>query len=265
MALINFFPGIAQPLLEGMSVREGKPKAAILRGLIERSSVSDDAAMRDGYELYTQIGKDVLEAYKNRKQEELFELVARALEMAPRFAPDLVFAPMEVNNAEMVKCALGSQMKFRPLEQEEKLIYLTEQSGLSKQAVLRALVMGVRLPNALALKMFGRMAQVGGLIKFISFKLAAWRVLFGKGAELQKLARQGLMREQDRRLKARGYSLAAERAVRRSSLGIGQGKRPSSPKGGTQFCEPRERGRSQAAARVSSTQGSRRARRVGLR
>ena len=211
MALINFFPGIAQPMLEGMSVREGKPKAAILRRLIERASVSDDAAMREGYEAFTQIGKDILEAYKTRKHKELFILVTKALEMAPGFTPDLMFAPMEVNDAALVKCALGTQMKFRPLEQEEKLIYLTEQSGLSKQAVLRALVMGVRLPNSQALRMFGRMAQVGGLIKFISFKLLAWRVLFGKGVELQKLARQGLMQEQQRRLKARGFSLPAER------------------------------------------------------
>lgn len=202
---MNFFPGIAQDLLDAMSVRERKPKAEILRGLIRDYPASDDEPMRKAYSVYTQLGKELKALEGKNDSGAIRDLADKALKKAKALMPDLIAAPMEARNLERIKCALGSQMKFRPMDQEDKLKLLAEQSGLSMQAVLRALILGTKLPNSQALRTFGRMIQIGGLFKYLSSMTRDWEI-FGKGCELQKLASRGLMREHGRRLEARGYS-----------------------------------------------------------
>lgn len=90
-------------------------------------------------------------------------------------------------------------------EQNEKLTALAESSGLSKSAVMRALLDGKHPPDQSYWKMYSQLASLGGLIKYLFAKGKrgeAWEL----GEELVACAR-ALERQQYLEAEKRGEQL----------------------------------------------------------
>lgn len=197
MLEIKFYPGGSALELERMAHEGGKTKTKILRELIASATMIDGGPYQEAFEGFTEAGRRIKSFAKDPGNiPTLIEIAkichAKAKDLEPLPMPK---ALRKSDSMAELKEWRGSPMTFRPKEQEEKFLELVERSDMTRAAVLRALVLGISLPDQLIRRTYSRLNQVGGLCKSIaySWQKGPWKELERYGITLCVMAWKKLM------------------------------------------------------------------------
>lgn len=191
MREFKFYPGVAAGRLTELAV--AKTKIGVIRDLVEGAAEPESERNVYVYVMATRLGSQIK---KHRIEAEVVRSCAKkVLELAKELADegvatgdrDILDKPRE-NAAFSVRLTDG---------QTAKLNKLALRSDLSKSMVLRFLILGLELPDRLAMRTAGRLAMVGGLIRHVAYEGGnlAWRGIGEIGLAVSRLARPLLMRE----------------------------------------------------------------------
>lgn len=211
MSLFHFFPGFAAARLDALSSESGKAKAAILRGLVAEAPLQDDEFFRLAQDRIIEVGRRIVACSREREFKAMSTLAAKVVEIAKimdgHADADGGHEELPSGRMNLVSEARGRSMAFRLMDQEGKLAVLAVQGGMSKAAVLRALILGVRLPNDVAFRAYARLSQIGGLLKHVAGiyrneKPESSDVLFRCGVLIGDIVRERLVSMQRGRVQA---------------------------------------------------------------
>lgn len=191
MREFKFYPGVAATRLAELAV--AKTKIGVIRELIEGAAEPESERNVYVYAMATRLGRQIK---KHRLEAEIVRGCAKkVLELARELGDEgvatgdesILGKPRE-NVAFSVRLTDG---------QAAKLNKLALRSDLSKSMVLRFLILGLELPDKLAMRTAGRLAMVGGLIRHVAAEGGnlAWRGIGELGLAVSRLVRPLLVRE----------------------------------------------------------------------
>lgn len=185
---LNFFPGIAGERLA--EIAEGKTKTGAIRELIAATPWPSKKDFSPYVQL-TRIGRAIKEQWKSFK--DVSRLATLALEASRSFK-------YEAEAGGTIPKAGRGAASFRlNLSKDDalKLKVLGEQAGFSKTMTLRYLILGLPLPDRLALRTAGRMGQIGGLLRHVAYahKSKAWEPVIRTSRDISRIALGLLMAE----------------------------------------------------------------------
>lgn len=205
VSLFHFFPGFAASRLDALARESGKAKAAILRGLVAEAPLQDSEFFRLAHDRIVEGGRRIVACSRKPDFRAMAGLAAKVIEIAGIMDDHANAAggheELLPGRMAMVSEARGKSMAFRLKDQEGKLAALAMQASMSKAAVLRALTLGVRLPNDAAFRAYARLAQIGGLLRHVA---GVYRdeqpgsgILFRHGILIGDIARERLVPMQE--------------------------------------------------------------------
>lgn len=188
---VKFYPGGAASALEVMSEEQKKTKNKVLRELIAKAKIIDAGPYQEAFEFFTEAGRQIKALAKNPKKMNAMVSIAKDCHALGK---SLEHLPMpKINKSRRLdetKDWKSPPMTFRPKEQERKLEELAIRSDMSKAAVLRALILGISLPDNLIRRTYSRLSQIGGLCKSIaySWQSGPWKELERYGINIHVMA-----------------------------------------------------------------------------
>lgn len=173
-SFLSFHPGVAAEKLAELSV--GKTKIGVLRSLLDAAAWPEERDFSP-YVRLTRLGRRIKR--HSGEQAVVLECAREALAVSKAFR----YVARRSCGKDYTRMPRGSaSFKLRVSGQQAlKLKVLAVRAGLTKTMALRFLVLGLPLPDRLAMRTAGRMGQVGGLLRHVAYghKTGAWREIVG--------------------------------------------------------------------------------------
>ena len=159
---VKFYPGVALEEFEKLCV--GRKRIDVVRELLDATPLPEERSLVAFLKL-TNLGKDIKRFWG--KSERVLAYARQALEISQAFK----YEAQDCGRKKFSGMSRGKRNFHLKLELElhVKLDALSRYAGVSMTMVLRYLILGLKLPDELALKTASRMSQIGGLLRHVAW------------------------------------------------------------------------------------------------